>query len=797
MKILLFSAFLFFNFTIYSQNYCQGSLKPYYFNSNHIRAGFLPRGNKFTDSQQPQFLVPFPSKDRLSTIFASSVWIGGFDDADNYKEAWETWPRPVKYDFSVGPLNSIGIPNDSICERFDFAWTVYYEDIQSHRTDFQGNSKIEDTIPSIFGWPARGNKFFKNYYDFELPNDNQGLAPFEDKNGNGLYDPDMGDYPIVRLSGLEYIPDQIMWMVFNDVDNQDTLKPYPLRFEIQLTAFAFHCENNELLNNTIFNSYKIINRAVLAADSVFFGIWNDYDLGCPNDDLIGCDSSRNTEFVYNEDVTDGDIPVTNECTTGATSYPGIPPVQSMTYLNYPMHSFIQFETTTEHLLAKYRLLNGMWSNGRPITPEGDGHLFPSTFGSTKFLFHGDPRDTASWAANNVFDYGYDQRTVSSAFIGRLDPGAQKVVETAYIYNYDSLGNQLDQITKMYNNVDALIATLPSLEQDCSTYPVCLGPNCIWPGDFDHNGIADHRDYLFWGAMNGQTGAKRIGLTSWRGQYGEDWNNIFGNINAKHGDADGNGVVNIKDIEFNSLNLSSTNKYYVEEFNYPPGSDIVLKANSTLDSYGKIVSFSVQAGHDLHNVLGIAFELEFDTTVYNLATSQFLRFWPQDSSRLIFNTGVGTAEYTKASFVQTDNTEIPIDSNSLFIYSLTSISLKPGQPIPDSTVIRIRNLIGVDSQGNDLNLGSEPLTIYRDGFTGTSHPTNALSRVLIYPNPTNQFIFLETELSSDILIFNLQGQELKKIPASQIHDPIDITSLIPGFYIVKILKTGQTCKFIKL
>lgn len=67
------------------------------------------------------------------------------------------------------------------------------------------------------------------------------------------------------------IPDQILWMVYNDVDANDTMGSgsYALRFEIQLTAFAFHCQENTFLNNTIFNKYKIINRAVSAADSVF------------------------------------------------------------------------------------------------------------------------------------------------------------------------------------------------------------------------------------------------------------------------------------------------------------------------------------------------------------------------------------------------------------------------------------------------------------------------------------------------------------------------------------------------
>jgi hypothetical protein len=78
------------------------------------------------------------------------------------------------------------------------------------------------------------------------------------------------------------------------------------------------------LNNTFFNSYKIFNRSVLAADSLFFGTWTDYDLGCSEDDFIGSDSVRNTEFVYN-DISDGDE--NHDCISGQSAYPGTPPVR--------------------------------------------------------------------------------------------------------------------------------------------------------------------------------------------------------------------------------------------------------------------------------------------------------------------------------------------------------------------------------------------------------------------------------------------------------------------------------------
>ena len=473
---LIICALCFYSLQVLGQVQCTGEFKEYFLNSNNIRASFFPRGNKFTNGSKGAFLAPYPSQQELSTIFASSLWIGGFDDAYNLKLAVETYPSAEQYDFTVGPLNSIGLPYDSVCSHYDQAWSVNAEDIQAHRTDFLEDFKVDDTLASIFGWPARGNSWFESYYGFELPFDNQGLAPFLDWNGNHIYDPENGDYPAVLFGTWPYVPDQILWMVFNDVDTNYTSGHYPFRFEIQLTAFAFHCQDNEILNNTIFNSYKILNRAVTSVDSVFFGFWTDYDLGCSADDFIGSDSVRSTEFVYNADALDGDAGI--DCSTGTDTYADQVPVQSMTYLSHPMHSFISAEGADEPI-EYYRLLNGQWADGTDITPEGDGYNPASGLSPTRFLFNGDPADPASWSAINVFAEGGEVRTVSSINFGRMDPGSVKEVVTAHMFHYDPAGDYLDQITAMYSNVDSLRKIIgyfhPHLEFPCTPFPVWVEP----------------------------------------------------------------------------------------------------------------------------------------------------------------------------------------------------------------------------------------------------------------------------------------------------------------------------------
>lgn len=792
MKNLLYF-FILAPFFLQGQENCQGSFTEYYLNSNNIRASFFPRGNKFTDGTSGAFLAPYPSSGKLSTIFASSPWLAGFDDAGNFKIAEETYPSQVSYNFNVGPLTNIGLPYPD-CANFDKVWSVFREDILSHMEDYYQDFKIDDTIPSIFGWPARGNKYFARFNGFDLlPNDNQGLADFFDMDGNNNYDPDKGDYPVVDYHGYNFIiPDQMMWMVFNDVDTSNHTGKRPIRAEFQLTAFAFHCQDKPWLNNSIFTKYKIINRAVTPIDSLFLGLWTDYDLGCSTDDYMGSDSARHTEFVYNADMTDGDAGAF--CTTGSDTYPARPPVQSMTWLSHPMHSFVSQEYETGFILDKYNLLNGQWADGTPIRPQGDGYNVSPVVAPTRFLFNGDPRDPGAWAAINVLNEGKEQRSVSSALLGRLDPGALRYVYTAHMFHHDPEADHLGQITHMYNNVDSLLAmTWHPHDPICTPVQTCMDDDCVWPGDFDKNGIADHRDYLTWGALNGKTGPGRNGLISWRGHFGEDWNETYSGTDVKHGDGDGNGSINLADIDVNSENHLLTNRFYVPEANYPVGDDIVIIADSFFNSQGMVRNFSVRTGHHFDNMLGISFTIEYDTAIFS--RSPALYDWPEGISSLIYHPFTSElSTHLDVAFIQTNNLGVPIDADYTFVRMLpSSFRLKPGVSMPDSTVIRLKNLKAIDQEGHDLLLGSAPFVVYRDGFVGITDPYQPKTKV--YPNPGSDVIYVETEPDTEAQIYTIHGNLIRHMTVDDLSKPIDVSDILPGIYILRIQTKGETIKLV--
>jgi hypothetical protein len=123
--------------------------------------------------------------------------------------------------------------------------------------------------------------------------DKDGIYNPIDKNWNGSWDPNE-DMPAL-------IGDEIAWCVYNDglpgaQRRWDTVEPQGI--EIRQSVFASSLPD---LENVICLKYKILNTGSVAEkmESVYFGIWEDGDLGNHVEDVVGCDTLYNSAYYYN------------------------------------------------------------------------------------------------------------------------------------------------------------------------------------------------------------------------------------------------------------------------------------------------------------------------------------------------------------------------------------------------------------------------------------------------------------------------------------------------------------------
>ncbi len=431
---------------------------------NNVRARLLSSGDVWWDLSDARYVVPKVEPGsgvlEVSSVFAGAVWLGGVDPAGNLKVAAQTYRTSTSTDFWPGPLDPIeGTVDEQTCENWDKHFVVLGEDIRTHlalyRAAVEAGVPYDETLipESVKGWPARGNRFFSQLHDFELPNTEQGLALFYDTNGNELYEPELGDYPVIDIRGcdLKEFPDQMIFWIYNDAGGIHTqTQGNAIQMEVQVQSFAY--QTNDELNDMTFQRYKLINRAVEDIDSTFYAVWVDADLGCYTDDYVGCDTTRSLAYYYNKDALDGTSGCT--CVGGVPTYCDRIPILGIDYFRGPrdpdslvlnpdtgelepaelgMSSFTYFcnpgvgEWPAQmedpgNFTEFYNYLTGSWRDGTPFTFGGSAYN-PGSTDVLKYAFVSPPNDATAWSMSTANLGEGDRRTIQASGPFRLEPGA--------------------------------------------------------------------------------------------------------------------------------------------------------------------------------------------------------------------------------------------------------------------------------------------------------------------------------------------------------------------------------------
>ncbi len=271
---------------------------------NNIKAGINGNGYLFNNYGFPgndyyhsissrEYVPAFeaPKGSGINAIFCSSLWIAGNDDFNNSTSlhaAAVRYPLSSGTDFWYGPVADNY--NKQYDEKYIGVWKLTKYDIKYHMNHYQDagyKPKIEITT-----WPGNG----------DVANGEAAqLAPYFDKNNNGIYEPMAGDYPLIR-------GDQAIYFIFNDDRTFHTgTQGKPLGIEIHGMAYEFNDESDSALWNTVFVHYDLINRSDTTYYDTYFGNFVDSDLGNPYDDYVGSNVRLGAMIEYNGDGFDEDV----------------------------------------------------------------------------------------------------------------------------------------------------------------------------------------------------------------------------------------------------------------------------------------------------------------------------------------------------------------------------------------------------------------------------------------------------------------------------------------------------------
>ncbi len=406
---------------------CQPGTSKMDLDINNVRARLLSSGDMWWNLDNPGYEIPKNSG--ISSIYAGAIWVGGMDGAGNLKLATAYFSPTAFY---PGPLSpTTGTTNPMTCQNWDRHFVVFGAEIRQFREAYSlaeqnGTTLSPDQIPdNLKSYPARGNPYFSSMpQGFMLPD--QDLAPFFDNKEDGIYDPLDGDYPILDTRGCNTsFADQMIYQIFNDNGGTPTTTSSAPNMEFQLQSYAF--ATNDELNDMTFYNYKMNYRSQDSIFDTYFSIWLDGDLGCGDDDYVGCDTTRNLAYYYNSDNIDGESD--GSCSSGHPTYGDKIPMLGIDFLSLPigqsgdelkMSSFIYYNNGTgpsgtrdpQTGIEVYHLMKGLWKDGSPLYGCDDGYMHPLC-PVTKFAFPDAPDAPNGWSMAQAEITPGDRRTVQS------------------------------------------------------------------------------------------------------------------------------------------------------------------------------------------------------------------------------------------------------------------------------------------------------------------------------------------------------------------------------------------------
>jgi hypothetical protein len=368
-----------------------------------------------------------PKQSGLSTIFAGSYWMGAQDvNGALYMSA-------VKYSaggswsaFHGGPISTTQAYNTlAYSNQYqDAIWKVSKAEILAHQANVQNLGYV---VPAaIANWPGNG--------DTSLGIAAQ-LAPFIDLNGNGLYEPSLGDYPDIRGDEAVYV-----------ITNDESYLPDGNQLGIEVHAMFYQFQTANYLNNTTFLTLRVYNRSNRTYYNFHEGLYLDFDLGNYSDDYIGCDPTNRLLYAYNGDDLD-------ESDGGQLGYGANPPCQGVLCLSHPLESAgrltgaMDAGMSTSFDTTAWLLMNGQNS-------DSTNWMNPLTNASTHFLYDGNPNVPNTWneaASNNPAG---DRRGMLSIREAILPQGESFCADFAFIYNRS--GNRLQNVQQNIYTAGALL-----------------------------------------------------------------------------------------------------------------------------------------------------------------------------------------------------------------------------------------------------------------------------------------------------------------------------------------------------
>ncbi len=305
---------------------------------------------------------------------------------------------------------------------------------------------------------------------------------------------------------------------------------------------------------------------------------------------------------------------------------------------------------------------------------------------------------------------------------------------------------------------------------------------VFPGDINHDGIANITDVLPWGIVYGSTGEVRQNATSlWEPQASTNWSLNVDNINAKYIDCNGDGEINLADIDIIMDNYGESYPYQTRNYN---NTDAKLYAHyNSLEVYND--SFAVQLdiyleGNDneMATVHGVSFNIQHRSIIgdgidhlYALPAASPSWLGSIENDLMTFHHDEISENRTGIAITRTDGQEVTGTGQIASV----KIMLTKGTELPERLSIDLTDIYAIDAGGKYSKIAAQQLEIIglqNIGQTGLAYTINS------------NHVSCSTLGNAEITIIN-ESTPPYTYGWSTGGNTANITDLIPGVYGVDV------------
>lgn len=477
-----------------------------YLDRNMIKATVNSDGSLFNTitgaGYSPGFEVP--NGLGIHSIFYAGMFIGGFDENMVLRLSGYYF---AEKDFVYGPVAN-SYSGEQYKSKYNRVWVVNLSELEYHYYHYSDAGYVMPEV--IQNWPAHGNTSNGEASD---------LAPYYDVNKNGLYDPQNGDFPMIR-------GDQAIYFIANDAGGQQATGGLKTGFEVHGMVYCLNPSVGSVLQQTVFVNYRLINRSSHDYNNFYTGLMCDFDLGNITNDCVGSDSVLNMMYVYNSVKVDS-----VNASYNVNGYP-YSPAQGAMILSH-LASSISGESANTDSDEEY--YSNLLAPEPIINPEGN---FP-----TSFLLSGIPEESEGWFMTDSDTSGgsfYAPQMMLSSGPFNINSGSQICFDYAFPFAIDYDGSNMESLAFLRVKAESLQSWFNSQEF------ACLGESLgVSPFNVDNDFVE-----VF---PNPSDGVLNIGLSP----------NFSGFANVSVFSADGKLFTEFKTSKLqNSINISQPGLYLI-------------------------------------------------------------------------------------------------------------------------------------------------------------------------------------------------------------------------------------------